>query len=81
MTQEIIVYRNPFEQAMWNALMNGPVLFYVIVFLVVFFIVFSISNKLFHKAACKVVGWENEGYVHLAIGTIAATLSVWVLYV
>lgn len=49
MTNSIIVYRNPLEQAFWEGLMNSGTLFPLIVGIVVFFIVFSSLNSIGEK--------------------------------
>lgn len=41
---EIIVYRNPLEAAMWNAIGNGS-LFPIIVAIVAFFVVFLTAER------------------------------------
>lgn len=45
--QEIIVYRNPMEAALWNVLMSHG--FEIVVFIVIFFLVFVTLNHLGEK--------------------------------
>ena len=75
--QEIIVYRNPLEAAMWNSFMNGD-FFPVMVGIAVFFAVFLAS----HAVACKIWGsrgdrghWVARG--SLAVGAVAGMSTVW----
>jgi hypothetical protein len=75
--QEIIVYRNPLEAAMWNSFMNGD-FFPVIAGIVVFFAVFLVS----HAVARKIWGeWGDAGkrgsYGALVLGAAAALATIW----
>jgi hypothetical protein len=75
--QEIIVYRNPLEAAMWSSFMSGD-FFPVMVGIAVFFAVFLVSN-----AVCvKIWGqWgdaaKRGSYVSLALGAAAALATIW----
>lgn len=76
-THSVVLYRNPLEQAIWESVMSGPWLFYITVFLVVFFGTMMLSDKLLNKA----VGWNNVGYVHLAVGALCGAAAVWALWI
>ena len=82
--QEIIVYRNPMEAAVWQA-MSGGQLFPIIVGVVVFFAVFLAVNSLMERFAPRKYRAWNYGnlrsYTALAIGAIAGVLTVYGMWI
>jgi hypothetical protein len=63
--QEIIVYRNPMEASVWNAIMSGD-FFPVIVGVVVFFLVFLGANRILNKG--RVFGKTVSRNTNIALG-------------
>lgn len=78
--QEIIVYRNPGEKAMWDVLMSGDA-FPVIAAVVVGFIVLACADSVIGKSVRRYVGFKNEGNVYLVLSAIAAVATWWWLRV
>lgn len=81
--QEIIIYRNPLEAAMWQA-MSGGQLFPIAVGLVVFFAVFLAVNPLIERFAPR----KYSGRVHkdlrsntaLAVAAVAGVLTIYSMW-
>lgn len=63
--QEIIVYRNPMQAALWHTIMSGD-FFPVIVGVVVFFLVFLGANRILNKG--RVVGKTVSRNANIALG-------------
>lgn len=79
--QEVIVYRNPLEAALWNTLMSGE-FFPVVVGVVVFFVVFLALNAAF----CKRWGSWGKGAstrtnIALAVGALSGFLTIWKMWI
>lgn len=69
-TQSIIVYRNPFEQMLWDGIMSGA-FFPIIVGVVFFFVVFLALNKFI---VAKYFDWRDRGIptnIALAISAVS----------
>ncbi len=77
--QEVIVYRNPGEAAIWHALQNGE-FFPVIVGIIVFFAVFLLANRFVVE---KFFSWRARGTpttVNLVVSAILGIVVVmWML--
>ncbi len=79
--QEVIVYRNPLEAAMWHAMMAGE-FFPIIVGIVVFFAVFLTAHGLMVKRwGSWGKGAAQRSYAALAIGAVAGILTIWKMWV
>ncbi len=79
--QEVIVYRNPMEAAMWHALSGGE-FFPIIVGIVVFFAVFLTVNALLNKwygSWGKAAQMRTQGA--LTAGVVAGVLTVWKMWI
>lgn len=76
--QEVIIYRNPAEAALWNAIMGGS-FFPVIVGIVVFFCVFLTANRLLNKGRSFGVDVPRNTNIALAIGVVAGAVAVFFL--
>lgn len=80
--QEVIVYRNPMEAAIWNSIMSSGALFPVMCGVVVFFVAFLIINGV----AERYVGWNYRkrkaaSYGSLAIATGIALIVVKLMWI
>lgn len=77
--QEIIVYRNPAEAAMWNALSNADNIFPVIVGVAVFFAVFiTLNNLIAEKKPFKKRAFYQK--LCLGAGAVAGLFVTWVMW-
>lgn len=80
MTQSIIVYRNPVEQAFWEGLMNSeltfPVMFAVAMFFVSIFFYDWLLNKIQDAFKVRRV-WNGQGYMVVALSTITSLCVLW----
>jgi hypothetical protein len=57
----IIVYRNPAEAALWNAIMSGdPVIGYVLASILAFFVVFLVTNRLMNGLRLRAYKWKSR---------------------
>lgn len=74
--QEVIIYRNPMEAAMWNAIMDGS-FFPVIVGVVVFFCVFLATNRVLNKGRTTGKNVERNANIALAVGAASAITSIY----
>jgi len=80
--QEIIVYRNPGEKAMWDMLMSGeafPIMMAVVVCVIVIASFDHVIGLRGRRMVDRLVGWRNAGYVSLAAGFMAAVATWWLL--
>jgi len=73
--QEIIIYRNPVEAVMWNAIMDGS-FFPVIAGVVVFFCVFLAANQLLNKGRSYGKNVPRNTNIALVIGVVAGIAAV-----
>lgn len=80
MTQEIIVYRNPGEKALWDALMT-PEFFIFFVAGVAMVVAMVISSSFLDRQAARVLGWRNAGYFHFGVGALVGGLVGWFMWV
>lgn len=74
--QEIIVYRNPMEAALWNTIMSGD-FFPVIVGVAVFFLVFLGANRILNKG--RLFGKTVTRNTNIALG-LGALVGVATIY-
>ncbi len=74
--QEIIVYRNPMEAALWNTIMSGD-FFPAIVGIVVFFLVFLGVNRILNKG--RMFGKTVARNTNIALG-LGALLGFATIY-
>jgi hypothetical protein len=79
--QEVIVYRNPMEAAMWQLVTSGE-FFPVIVGVIVFFAVFLTANSV----CARIWGqWGQAAtyrtYACIALGAIAGAVTVWKMWI
>lgn len=70
MTQEIIVYRNPGEQMMWDAFRNNPE---IIISFLAAFIIFLISASIIDKVARSML--RARGFSYNTISQIQLWMS------
>ena len=87
--QEIIIYRNPAEAAIWNMLLSD-VGFALIVWLIVFLVSFVSFNKIINEIIRKQRMWFRRfpviyrmfghGYVSIAFGLVVASFCSWFLF-
>lgn len=76
-TQSIIVYRNPYEQMMWEGAMSG-VFFPIIVGVVFFFAMFLTIDKFIVK---KYFDWHARGTpTNIALAVSAAAGIALIMY-
>ena len=79
--QEIIVYRNPLEAAMWHTVMSGE-FFPVIAGVVVFFAVFLPLN---HFLSQRFGSWGKTGkqvsYFSLGVGAVLGITTVRLMWI
>ena len=75
--QEIIVYRNPLEAALWGSLGNGE-LFPIMVAMLVAFVTVLICIRIaeFYVPRQKMKLWSN---LSLVAGAVAAVIVLWVM--
>jgi undecaprenyl pyrophosphate phosphatase UppP len=75
--QEIIVYRNPLEAALWGSLGNGE-LFPIMVAMLVAFVTVLICIRIAESYAPrqKMKLWSN---LSLVAGAVAAVIVLWVM--
>lgn len=79
--QEIIVYRNPMEAAMWQALMSGeffPAVIGVVVFFAVFLSLHSLLVKRYGSWGKRAVMRTN---VALGVGILCGVLTIWKMWI
>lgn len=72
--QEIIVYRNPMEAALWSTIMSGD-FFPVIVGVVVFFLVFLGVNRILNKGRVLGKTVARNTKIALGLGALAGFAS------
>jgi hypothetical protein len=76
-TQSIIVYRNPYEQMMWEGIMSGT-FFPIIVGVVFFFAVLLTIDKFIVK---KYFDWHSRGTpTNIALAVSAAAGIALIIY-
>lgn len=76
-TQSIIVYRNPYEQMMWEGIMSGA-FFPIIVGVVFFFAMFLTIDRFIVK---KYFGWRERGTLTaIALAVSAAAGIALIMY-
>jgi len=86
MTQEVIVYRNPFEAAMWNGLSMIPFEFWVaflatfVVFLLVAHMTQDFTNKLRRNGVCERFLYSWQGWVVFAVAITAGVGTGYIVY-
>ena len=73
--QEIIVYRNPLEAALWSAIMDGS-FFPVIVGVVAFFCVFLAVNRVLNKGRSWGKNVKRNTNIALGVGALSAVLVI-----
>ena len=75
--QEIIVYRNPMEAAMWHSLSNGelfPVLCGIIVFFATFLFTNAVMNKIWGSWGKAAAMRTNAA---LVFGALSGIMVIW----
>ena len=83
--QEIIIYRNPAEAAIWNMLLSD-VGFALIVWLIVFFVSIVSFNEIIRKHRMwfrrfpVIYRMFNHRYVIIAFGLVVASFCSWFLF-
>lgn len=79
--QEVIVYRNPAEAALWHAMQGGE-FFLVIAGVVVFFIVFLTLNAVFvRRWGSWGKGASTRTNIALVVGALSGILTVWKMWI
>ena len=73
--QEIIVYRNPLEAALWSAIMDGS-FFPVIVGVVAFFCAFLAVNRVLNKGRSWGKNAKLNTSIALGVGALSAVLVI-----
>ena len=73
--QEIIVYRNPLEAALWSAIMNGS-FFPVIVGVVAFFCTFLVVNQVLNKGRSWGKNIKRNTNIALCAGVLSAVAVI-----
>mgnify|MGYP001577721144 CR=1 FL=1 len=73
--QEIIVYRNPLEAALWSAIMSGD-FFPVIVGVVAFFCVFLAANRVLNKGRSWGKNAKRNTNIALGAGVLSAIVVI-----
>ncbi len=73
--QEIIVYRNPLEAALWSAIMGGS-FFPVIVGVVAFFCVFLAVNRVLNKGRSLGKNVKRNTDIALGVGVLSAVAVI-----
>lgn len=78
MTQEIIVYRNPGEKAIWDAIMS-PGAFPIMVAVVVFFVVLLATSNLADR---YIIGgwWRNKLRTYISFGVAIAAAAATIYF-
>ena len=81
--QEVIVYRNPLEAAVWHSLSsNGEIIFPMIAGVVVFCVVFAVAQNMLSRIYGS---WGRTGtitgYASLAAGAVAGVATTWYLFI
>lgn len=82
-TQEIIVYRNPAEKAMWDLLMSGdsfPVIMFFVSYLIFLIIYFNLIEKLKRKSNKKLASFINFLSKSYYIGFILMAVPSYFVY-
>jgi hypothetical protein len=76
--QEIIVYRNPADAAIWHAL-SSAALIPIIAGVIMFFITFLLANRLFTQGRqFNVASWKTNAA--LFVGAVAGVVTAWWLW-
>ena len=73
--QEIIVYRNPLEAALWSAIMDES-FFPAIVGVVAFFCVFLAVNRVLNKGRSWGKNVKRNTNIALGVGALSAVLVI-----
>ena len=73
--QEIIVYRNPLEAALWSAIMDGS-FFPVIVGVVAFFCAFLAVNRVLNKGRSWGKNAKRNTNIALGVGVLSAVAVI-----
>ena len=73
--QEIIVYRNPLEAALWSAIMDGS-FFPAIVGVVAFFCAFLAVNRVLNKGRSWGKNVKRNTNIALGVGALSAVLVI-----
>jgi hypothetical protein len=86
MTQSIIVYRNPVEQAIWEGLTSSDLTFLIFVAASVFFVVTMIVSRLLNsRTVLKALPFlprtygPIDTYLPIAMGAVASALTLWAM--
>lgn len=90
MMQQIIVYRNPVEAAMWNSVTSAEFV-PIMCGIIAFFVVFLITQAVFDKLVYNWFYWKRETlvwkyrktfpHISLMIGAIAGVLICWKMWI
>ena len=73
--QEIIVYRNPLEAALWSAIMDGS-FFPVIVGVVAFFCAFLAVDRVLNKGRSWGKSAKRNTNIALGVGALSSVLVI-----
>lgn len=73
--QEIIVYRNPLEAALWSSVMDGS-FFPVIVGVVAFFCVFLAVNRVINNGRSLGKNVKRNTNIALGVGVLSAIVVI-----
>lgn len=74
--QEIIVYRNPMEAALWNTIMSGD-FFPVIVGVAVFFLVFLGANRILNRGRNFGKTVTRNTNIALGLGALVGVATIY----
>lgn len=74
--QEIIVYRNPMEAALWNTIMSGD-FFPVIVGVAMFFLMFIGANRVLNKGRVFGKTVARNTNIALGLGALAGAATIY----
>ncbi len=72
--QEVIVYRNPMEAAMWGAIMSSTFWLVVFIFMITFAVTYwLLSTKIMQKVVNPTKRWNSsrESNIALVIASVA----------
>lgn len=78
--QEIIVYRNPGEKAMWDMMMSADA-FPIMAGVLLGVIVAVLTHQILGGYVRWLAGWRNEGWVYVGVSVITAVAAWWLLRV
>lgn len=70
MTQEIIVYRNPFEKDMWDFIHDNPGFFIGLILMMIIFVVSAILIE-------KLLRWSNRSNFKRIDWNTISTIQTW----